>query len=379
MAENDTKFWVYTQMSHSMELNECKHKPTVSVVMPVYNVAPYVERCILSVMRQSLPATECIIVDDASEDDSIERCKRLIDGYAGSTRFLILHHCINRGLSAARNTGTDAATSKYIYYVDSDDEMTSDCLEKLVAPVMHDETIEMVLGNYRMDFSALSGLRHRLKDCNTVFMQDTPAELTSNEELRRWFYKGRVRRTDTVWNKLLNLSFIRANKLYNKEGLLFCEDQLWSYYLMRCLNHAAFIHDVTYLHFFRPGSIVTATKKEDNIKYMGYIYREIADHIIPGERIDEVEHWLCSFCNHYIEASESPDYQYAYKAFLNQLSDGHHQKDVNYLKFINCLSRHQYGRLGSKSIMRAVHLTNKGYSTSLFLIKKLLNIDSIHY
>ena len=67
--------------------------------MPVYNVAPYVERCLLSVMRQS------------------------------STQSRILHHSRNRGLSAVRNTGTDDATSDYIYYVDSDDELTQDCLQ----------------------------------------------------------------------------------------------------------------------------------------------------------------------------------------------------------------------------------------------------------
>ena len=82
---------------------------TISVVMPVYNVAPYVERCLLSVMQQTRPAEECLIIDDASTDNSIALCERLIANYDGPTRFTILHHDHNRGLSAARNTGTDAA------------------------------------------------------------------------------------------------------------------------------------------------------------------------------------------------------------------------------------------------------------------------------
>lgn len=107
-------------------------------------------------MGQTFPATECIIVDDASTDDSIDRCTRLIADYAGPTRFKILHHSHNRGLSAARNTGIDAAKSKYVYLLDSDDEITPECLEKLTAPVLGDDTIEMVVSRYRVDNSAIA-------------------------------------------------------------------------------------------------------------------------------------------------------------------------------------------------------------------------------
>ena len=67
-------------------------RPTITVVIPVFNVALYVERCVQSVMRQSYPAAECIIVDDASTDDSIQRCERLIADFKGTTRFIVLHH-----------------------------------------------------------------------------------------------------------------------------------------------------------------------------------------------------------------------------------------------------------------------------------------------
>ena len=150
--------------------------------MPVYNVAPYVERCLLSVMQQTRPAEECFIIDDASTDSSVALCEQLIANYDGPTRFTILHHDHNRGLSAARNTGTDAATGTYIYYVDSDDEMTTDCLEKLAAPVEQDDSIEMVMGN--RNISAMNGWRHRFIrkfGLPQHFMQDTPLELNTNE------------------------------------------------------------------------------------------------------------------------------------------------------------------------------------------------------
>ena len=300
---------------------------TISVVMPVYNVAPYVERCLLSVMQQTLPAEECLIIDDASTDNSIALCERLIANYDGPTRFTILHHDHNRGLSAARNTGTDAATGTYIYYVDSDDEMTTDCLEKLAAPVEHDDSIEMVMGDLYKDTSAMIGWKHqsrrKFEKPQPRFMQDTPLEMKSNEEIRDWFYNGKIGRPISVWNKLLKLLFVKEHQLYNKEGLLY-EDQLWIYYLMRCLNHVAFVHDVTYIYHRHPGSIGTGTKYEEGLRHRGYIYREIAENIVPGERLEETMRWHKIFCHYYIDAHDNPDYQFAYNAFRREISSALH-------------------------------------------------------
>ena len=91
---------------------------TISVIIPIYNVSAYVERCIRAVMMQTYTDFECILVDDASQDDSLAKCEKLIAAYEGPIRFSILWHQQNRGLSAARNTGTDAATGDYIIYID---------------------------------------------------------------------------------------------------------------------------------------------------------------------------------------------------------------------------------------------------------------------
>ena len=87
----------------------------VSIIIPVYNVSAYIERCVRSVMRQTYSHIECILVDDATQDDSIGQCKQMIAVYQGPIQFLILSHQQNRGLSAARNTATDAATGEYVF------------------------------------------------------------------------------------------------------------------------------------------------------------------------------------------------------------------------------------------------------------------------
>ena len=121
----------------------------ISIIIPVYNVAPYIERSLKSVMGQTYAGDmECLLVDDCGSDDSMAIAERVIGAYTGPIRFRILHHDHNRGLSAARNTGTDAATGDYVLYLDSDDELAEDCIEKLMRPVEEDATVEMVVGNY---------------------------------------------------------------------------------------------------------------------------------------------------------------------------------------------------------------------------------------
>ena len=330
--------------------------PTITIVMPVYNVAAYVERCLLSVMRQTRPADECIIVDDASPDESIAKCERLIAEYKGPTRFKILHHKEKKGLSAARNTGTNAATCDYIYYLDSDDEITHDCLEKLSEPLTRDNSIEMVMGNNQKDVSDLHLSKWKqFVDFNySNWIEDSPTELHTNADLRKWFFKaGKYKRPPYFWNKLLKLDFIKSHQIYNKEGLLF-EDRLWSYNLMHHLNHAAFVKDITYIYHRRPASIVTATKYEDILRHRGLFYLEYAKNVVPGEHIEEAEYYSKGFCDYYIDAHYDTNYQYAYRIFQRELSDGHHRRMVFVLSLTHHLGKNNAGRRIFK-FLRTIH------------------------
>ena len=80
-------------------MGQKKQDVKVSIIIPVYQVSNYVERCLKSVIGQTFTDFECIIVNDATRDDSIEKCERLIDGYDGPIRFRIIHHEVTRGLS----------------------------------------------------------------------------------------------------------------------------------------------------------------------------------------------------------------------------------------------------------------------------------------
>jgi glycosyltransferase involved in cell wall biosynthesis len=313
---------------------------SVGVVIPVYNVAEYIERSVRSVMRQVYPAVECYIVDDASTDDSVELCNRLIESYDGPTRFTILHHDSHRGVSAARNTGTDAVRADYIYYLDSDDEMTPDCLEQLVRPALADNSLEMVLGDFMIDREDGSG-GHSVKRSNS--MLNTPDALHSREEIRAWFYARGMERSANLWNKLLKMSFIKDNRLYCREGVIY-EDQLWSFYMMRCISSAAFVKEITYIYYRRPYSIMTGTASADKRRFIGEVFKEVADNLIPGKYVEEAVILSRFFCRFAIDAPDDVRFSSAYEGFCRELSDGRHCFALMRLKLMRRLSKNTSGR-----------------------------------
>ena len=104
----------------------------VSVIIPIYNVSRFIERCACSLMQQTLNEVEYIFVNDATPDNSMELLRGVIARYpARAAQVKIVEHEHNKGLPAARNTGLAAATGEYIFHCDSDDFVEPEMLEHL--------------------------------------------------------------------------------------------------------------------------------------------------------------------------------------------------------------------------------------------------------
>lgn len=104
----------------------------VSVIIPIYNVEKFIQRCVKSLMAQTLSEIEFIFVDDASPDKSLQTLERtLIEFPLRKESIKIIRHSANKGLPAARNTGLQASTGEYIFHCDSDDYVEPDMLETL--------------------------------------------------------------------------------------------------------------------------------------------------------------------------------------------------------------------------------------------------------
>ena len=313
-------------------------KYQVSIIIPVYAVSAYIERCIKSVMRQSYDNIECIIVDDVTPDDSIVKCETMIDHYQGPISFTILHHDRNRGLSASRNTGTNAAKGEYIFYLDGDDELTPDCIEILIKPVQNDATIEMVMGNreaYSECESKIPTMRSRtsLKEI----------ELDSNADVRNHYFSTTGTFYNTAWNKLIKKSFLINHQLFFKEGILW-EDVLWFFYVQKYLSHLYIIPDVTLLYYSRPQSIITGTKIETQFAHWAIVYEEIANHFSVEDKGREAKHYLKGFCGTLIYNYKNQNSYQVADLFKSALSEGSYMYERLYLSFSVFLSKSELGR-----------------------------------
>lgn len=104
-------------------------KDLISIVVPVYNVSQYIEACLISLLSQTYDRVEIVVVDDGSTDSSGEICDYYAQKYKDR---IIVVHTKNEGLSAARNKGLDIVKGKYVAFVDSDDWIEPEMVEKII-------------------------------------------------------------------------------------------------------------------------------------------------------------------------------------------------------------------------------------------------------
>lgn len=243
----------------------------ISVIIPVYNVAPYITDCLHSVMRQSYQGSiECLIIDDCGTDNSMEVVNSVLNDYNGKIDFKVLHHECNRGLSAARNTGVACATGDYLYFLDSDDELTDNCLELLAAP-LKDVAYDFVIGGYKISGSTKSYPSVTLHDGTVLHGGD----ITKSYYRGEWYMMA--------WGKLCNAEFLRSNQLLFKEGLLH-EDKLWSFQLA-CLACSMYVvNKESYIYKIREGSItMCAEAQKRKVKALRTILQESVQFVLEKE------------------------------------------------------------------------------------------------
>lgn len=293
----------------------------VSIIIPVYNVSEYIQHSIRSVMGQTYTDIECIIVDDCCTDDSIAKCEQWIREYEGPIKFIILHHEQNRGVAAARNTGIHQATGKWIFFLDSDDEITPHCIETLLKVGEEDEATEMVQGSTQT-------CPKLEKDPRDLSWQQLPSSMKDPETIRYYcFHKRKLRLA--CWNKLLKRSFILEHQLFFNEGVIY-EDVLWSYYLHNCLNQICVVTEITHYYLKRPGSICTATDRQIKAKNKGLVVNEILSNLPYGIESDVLRRFIVYFFHgeYYVSCLRKvPEYKSAFSLFW-KLARKYHCRSV---------------------------------------------------
>ena len=225
----------------------------VSIIIPVYNVSKYLVRCLDSVVSQTYQDLECILIDDCGKDDSAIIAEKFINSYHGPISFRLLHHEYNRGLSAARNTGIDAAIGEYIFFLDSDDSITPNCIDSLLQLANNYPIADFVQGNI---------LGEDGKPSPYAFNHSIPDYCDNKEQLEILMLHRII---TSACNRLIKRSIIVKYQIFFPEGI-FHEDMYWVYFFSKYTKAAAFTTQGTYMYTIHEGSIMTSISNEMRIK-----------------------------------------------------------------------------------------------------------------
>ena len=298
----------------------------ISVIIPVYNVEQYIERCLKSVMAQTYKGDiECIVVDDCGNDRSIAIAKDVIAGYSGDIDFRIIHHEKNKGLSGARNTGIGLAVGDYVYYLDSDDDIVPECIELLVEKAQMHDGVDVV-----------QGATLTLPDDDAFYSikrYSSEGYVDDNAWIRHEFYRINEGLPVNAWNKLIRRDFIVDNQLYFREGVIH-EDQHWMYFATKKMSTIAFVQEVTYRHYRNEESIMKSSGEEKSNRNWGLILEDVINDL-HKEKESEVKNLaLCKYGVILVSRYSDTDiYRDVYEKYLSMVIESGDCWAVNILKF----------------------------------------------
>jgi glycosyltransferase involved in cell wall biosynthesis len=283
--------------------------PRVSIIIPVYNKEAFIERCLLSVIHQSYPNIECLIVDDCGQDDSIPRAHQITDSHKGNFVFRYVSHDVNRGLSVARNSGTKEAKGDYIFYLDADDEIPENSIELLVARVRKYPNVDIVQGNMK-----------RIPEGNDFYELarfGLPESYNDNESIRARFYDVRKSFPQNACNKLIRREFILNNNLWFKEGLIH-EDVHWMSQVIKYCDSMTFEYEYTYCRYVNPNSIMTSLDSETSAYYWGLLLEDVANNFDDIDFYRQFRRYLRNLNRLYPEYPRVTSLKAAHRVFVRK-------------------------------------------------------------
>ena len=246
-------------------------KSLVSVVIPIYNVEQYLERCLNSVVNQTYQNLEIILVDDGSSDS----CPQICDEWANKDKRIKVIHKENEGLGMARNTGIDNATGEYICFWDSDDYVSLNTIEKCCER-LKEEKAEMI-------FFGLTTVNNKGEIIST-FVPDTEKQIYENEEILSFFLPeliapnpqkgGKPKLAMSANTALYSTKLINEyNWRFVSERQIISEDvySLLSFY--RWVKKVVVLPEALYFYYKNTNSL-TQSYRKDRYEKIKYFYLE---------------------------------------------------------------------------------------------------------
>ena len=304
--------------------------PKISVIVPVYNVEDYLDRCVQSIINQTYKNLEIILVDDGSPDN----CGRICDEYAIKDNRIKVIHKENGGLSDARNTGINVATGDFFGFVDSDDFIHPEMYETLLLNILKDD----------VDISVC--YFEKVTDDIVVFDKSDYKVLTINNlaALDQLFTFGSINIV-IAWNKLYKRDLFYG--IQYPQGRI-REDEFTTYKLLYRAKRIGIVERAMYYYFQREGSIMNdrtlssechfAEAQEERLEF--FVEKKLEDlYLLALKRYCM---WLMSMI--FIYYTKRKDYPQMYqlfkqkrKKYINRLIAENDMPKLN--KFIYILAK----------------------------------------
>ena len=214
---------------------------TVSIIVPIYKVEDYIRECIDSILAQTYPDFELILVDDGSPDD----CGRICDDYAkGDNRIKVVHK-VNGGLTSARNAGLDVAKGEWIMHVDGDDWIDPDMIESLIEAAQATGA-DLVFGDF-MKYGPFAG-----------YFKLPTWSIDKRESMSNYI----AYMMTTIWGSIAKRSLYADHSLKSPEGISYCEDFHLIVRLCHFAKKVVNVHRPFYHYRYRPTSIMSNLNKK---------------------------------------------------------------------------------------------------------------------
>ena len=212
----------------------------VSVIIPVYNAAPYLKKCVTSLIKQTLDDIEIVVINDGSTDNSLQ----IIEDFQKIDSRIFLITQKNQGVSVARNTGLDQAVGEYIGFVDADDYVDPDMYMKLYNEVKN-KNLDIVISNFIAEQDGKIIKKKSHSQVETVFNK----EAIQKELIPILIQEDTL---NSCWNKLYSSKLIYKNKIRFPINITNGEDGVFNIEIFNTANKLSFV------------------------EYYGYHYREVA-------------------------------------------------------------------------------------------------------
>ncbi len=238
----------------------------ISVIIPLYKAENYIEKCLLSIIGQTYQDFEIILIDDSSPDQSLAIAKKTLLQY--EVAYQILVHEKNKGLSAARNTGIDAAKGDHLYFIDSDDWLTHHRVFETFTEFLKTKHYDFIVADLQYVYE--DGTKKPSHLCRKT---EVLQELNSTLEIMHCFL-DREYISVVACNKLYTKDFLKKNNLRFQEGLKH-EDELWTFQVCSVAQSALILPEITYNYFQNNPNSIMNTRSLENHFYSSKIIAEI--------------------------------------------------------------------------------------------------------